>query len=136
MRALVVEDNESLRLLFRALLQSLGFQPDEAPNGSVALQMIEDVDYDFIISDIDMPVLNGIEFYQQLSAHSPHLCDRIVFTTGNTSNERYKDFFETVSCPVLFKPFYRDELTSILRTLLGWDHKEKPLQQMKMRQSM
>ena len=136
MRALVVEDNESLRLLFRVLLQSLGFQPDEAPNGSVALQMIQEADYDFIISDIDMPVLNGIEFYQQLSTHSPHLCDRIVFTTGNTSNERYNEFFKTVSCPVLFKPFFRDELTSIMRSLLGGEHKRKPLKQMKMRQSI
>ena len=136
MRALVVEDNESLRLLFRVLLQSLGFQPDEAPNGSVALQMIQEADYDFIISDIDMPVLNGIEFYQQLSTHSPHLCDRIVFTTGNTSNQMYSEFFKTVSCPVLFKPFFRDELADIMRSLMGENYEGKTLNQMKMRQSM
>ena len=136
MRALIVEDNESLRILFRLLLQSLGFQSDEAPDGSVALKMIQEVNYDFIVSDIDMPVLNGIELYQQLSAHFPHLCDRIVFTTGNTTNERYSEFFKRVSCPVLFKPFFRDELADIMRSLMGENYEGKTLNQMKMRQSM
>ena len=136
MRALIVEDNESLRILFRLLLQSLGFQSDEAPDGSVALKMIQEVDYDFIVSDIDMPVLNGIELYQQISAHFPHLCDRIVFATGNTTNERYSEFFKTVSCPVMFKPFFREELAKVMRLLLERSYGGKALKRMKMRQSV
>ena len=135
MRALIVEDNESLRVLFRLFLQSMGFHPDEAPNGSVALQMVQEADYDFIISDIDMPVLNGIEFYKRLSADLPHLCDRVVFTTGNISNEQYGEFLKKVSCPVLFKPFFRDELADILRSILGRNHNEEAWNQLKVSQS-
>ena len=118
MRALVVEDNESLRVLFQLFLQNMGFETDEAPDGSVGFKKIQKTDYDIILSDMDMPNVNGAELYQMIAAYSPRLVSRLLFTTGNGFGGRYEDFLKAVPCPVLFKPFLLVEFKEIVQLLL------------------
>lgn len=105
MKALIVEDNESLRMMFQTCFEEMGFITDGAENGSVAFKKIQEADYDIIMSDMDMPVVNGMEFYQLVLSYRPDMIDRIVFSTGNGCNGEYRKFFEKISCPVLYKPF-------------------------------
>ena len=118
MKALVVEDNESLRILFQLFLQNMGFETDEAPDGSIGFKMIQRNDYDIIISDMDMPNVNGAEFYQMIAGYSPRLINRIVFATGHGFGGKYEDFLKAVPCPVLFKPFLLVEFKEIVQLLL------------------
>jgi len=117
MRALVVDDNESLRRLFQLFLESMGFETDEASNGNIAFRMIKSADYDLILSDMDMPVVNGMELYRLINLYSPQLTRRMVFATGNAFDERYRKFFKKVSCPVLSKPLMLDDLKEIVRPI-------------------
>ena len=119
MKALVVEDNECLREMFQVYLEKLGFQADKAPDGSVAFRMIKEADYDIIISDLNMPVVNGMEFYQLIAKNLPHLINRIVFATGNSFDDEHNKFFQTVSCPVLFKPVSLAALKDTIQSLPG-----------------
>jgi DNA-binding response OmpR family regulator len=119
MRALVIEDNECLRELFQIFLEKLGFQADKASDGSVAFRMIKEVDYDVIISDMNMPVVNGMEFYKMIATHLPHLTSRIVFATRGSFNKEHNKFFRAVSCPVLFKPVSLTALKDTIQSLSG-----------------
>jgi len=127
MKALVIDDNDSLRYMFQSFLENMGFTTDEAENGSVAFEKLQDSDYDVIVSDMDMPVVNGMEFYQLVSSFRPQMLNRIVFSTGNGFNGEYKKFFETISCPVLYKPFSLTELESTIHSLNRKRFNSKPM---------
>ena len=117
MKALIIDDNDSLRNMFQSFLENMGFTTDEAENGSIAFSKIQNSDYDIIVSDMDMPVVNGMEFYQLVSSYRPQMLNRIVFSTGNCFNVEYKKFFEKISCPVLYKPFSLSDLESIIHSV-------------------
>ena len=114
MKALIVDDNDAIRQMYQSFLENMGFTTDEAENGSGGFSKIQDTDYDVIVSDMDMPVVNGMEFYQLVSSYRPHLLDRIVFSTGNSFNGDYKNFFGQIACPVLYKPFPLAELENTI----------------------
>lgn len=118
MKALVVDDNASLRELYRILLKDLEVESDAAPDGKVAYQMMQQADYDVIISDMDMPALNGMELYQLVHENKPYLAQRFVFATAEAVDGKYGQFFQEISCPVLTKPFsltaLKDSIESIV----------------------
>lgn len=119
MKALIIDDDESLRQLFQLIFQDLGFNTAEAPNGCVAFEMIKKFEYDIIFSDMDMPLVNGEELYKLINEHSPQLINRMVFTTGNEFDEGYRRFFQEVPCPVVFKPFMVNELNDVITSVVS-----------------
>ena len=64
-RVLVVEDNPRLRATVRELLRWEGYQVDEAAHGLEALAMAADARPDVIVTDLQMPVMDGATFIQQ-----------------------------------------------------------------------
>ena len=69
---LVVDDSITVREMERKLLQNSGYQVDVAVNGMEGWNTVRSGDYDLVISDIDMPRMNGIELVQQIKS-DPHL---------------------------------------------------------------
>lgn len=105
MKALIVDDSACLRELFQLYLQDMEFETEAAPDGGVAFQMIQNSEYDIIISDMDMPSVNGIELYKLIHAHKPELLQRLLFATAEGADGKYKTFFREITCPVIEKPF-------------------------------
>jgi PAS domain S-box-containing protein len=60
-RALLVEDNEMNRFIAIQSLEYLGFETAEAENGKIATDLLQNQDYDIILMDIQMPVMDGVE---------------------------------------------------------------------------
>ncbi len=119
MKALVIDDNNCLRSLLSVFLKDIGFDAHEAPNGQIAFEMVQGTRYDVIISDLDMPVINGKEFYYLVEQHDPRMLNRIIFATGSGLDGRYADFFKQIRCPVLDKPFSLKMLRSTIENHLG-----------------
>jgi DNA-binding response OmpR family regulator len=65
-RILVIDDSPTLRKLLRFYLQKKGYTVDEAHNGRVGLESISREDFDLIILDMAMPVMNGAEVLDRL----------------------------------------------------------------------
>ena len=65
-RILIVDDDEAIRELLKEFFQGLGYEMTTAANGSEALTMISQHDFDCIISDHVMPDMNGLELLEQL----------------------------------------------------------------------
>lgn len=113
---LIVDDEPMLSDLIKAILNSKG-NIDIANNGEEALKLLEGKDYKLILSDIDMPVMDGMTFFQEAVARDPEVRSRFLFMTGRLSPER-RAFFDENSLKCLEKPFgikvLRDEASKII----------------------
>ena len=119
MKALIVDDNDCIRQLYKLYLQDMNFETDEAPNGKDAFSLLERSDYDVILSDMEMPAVDGMELYRMVFAHKPHLSEKFVFATGEGPGGAHAGFFSSVACPVLTKPFSFDALQSTIAMVAG-----------------
>lgn len=115
-RILVVEDYEGVREFLSAVLSAEGVV-DTAENGKEALERTEQRYYDLIVSDMDMPVMNGIEFYDAASVTDPLLADRFLVLTGNPT-DRIAEFIGKHGLRYLRKPMQLQDLTGAVKGLL------------------
>ena len=120
-RALVIDDEFTIRLALRRFFTRMGWAVDEASNGESGYSMIvldarqSDVrPYDIIISDLRMPGLNGIELHDRLKATAPSILSRLIFSTGDIVSEEAANFVQSSECLVLQKPF---ELAALRETI-------------------
>ena len=114
-RALVVEDEPAIGRTCKRVLTAEGFQVDVAENGLIALEMVHLKDYDLCLSDVRIPVMDGMEFYAHLKAENSNLTQRIVFMSGDIVGGRTGEFIKESRRPVLAKPFDPDQLRQIAR---------------------
>jgi DNA-binding response OmpR family regulator len=117
-RILVVEDEPAISDVCQRALTSEGFEVDIAINGKVALDMIEEKQYDLCLIDIRTPEMNGMELYLWLEEKHPKLASRVIFTTGDVMSGDTQSFSEQVTRPFLPKPFTPDDLKAIVRETL------------------
>src|SRR5574341_548025 len=82
---LVVDDSPEIRRGVALTLEMEHYLVHQAENGQAALKLLEQVTPDLILSDINMPVMNGIEFYRAVRQNPRWLL--IPFVTGMRSEE-------------------------------------------------
>jgi signal transduction histidine kinase len=104
-RILVVDDEESIRLLLNDVLTLDGYEAELAATGIEAMEKLLAGSYDVIISDIKMPGMDGATLYRELAARSPAMAARLIFITGDTVSPDTRAFLGTTTAPVLTKPF-------------------------------
>jgi len=81
---LVVDDSPTMRQLILMTLKKMGCNSiADAPNGQVALERLSDHMPDIVLTDIDMPVMNGLEFIEQARAQYASLPIIILSTHGD-----------------------------------------------------
>lgn len=101
-KILVVDDEDMITMALQAILEGEG-EVDSARNGEDGLKKLAGQDYGAILTDIDMPVLNGVEFYKKAVQIYPELKDRFLFFVGEGDNE-YIKFFKENKLRYLPKP--------------------------------
>ena len=70
-RILVVDDEEIIRESIAMILEKEGYKVDKAENGGIAFDKISSMSYDLVISDIEMPVMRGVELLEKITQRSP-----------------------------------------------------------------
>jgi signal transduction histidine kinase len=106
---MVVEDEaDLLDLMVDAL--SPHYKVITFENGRKACDNLEEYAWELIISDLRMPVMNGMEFYHEAIKKNPGLKKRFLFITGDTYDVEVKEFLETTGVTYLRKPFRIKEL--------------------------
>jgi CheY-like chemotaxis protein len=112
---LVVEDDRLNRELLSKVLRQEGYQVLEACDGDIALKILQVLPCDLVITDFLMPMLNGIEFVDQLRSLQPQM--PVIFITGYLSAIADKKIVDEVA-EILAKPFEPNVLRSSVRRLL------------------
>lgn len=102
MRILVVEDDLAIANLIKSLLRAEA-EVIIAADGEQGLEQIRQGHFNVVVSDVEMPKLNGIELYKQALAVDPDLGKRFVFFTGTGKPEQHQ-FFESENIVMLPKP--------------------------------
>lgn len=121
-RALVIDDEASIRLALRRFLTREGWRVEEAIDGRNALDKLADsgsgpAEFDLLICDLRMPGVSGTELYDWLRAHRPDLVPRLIVATGDAISQDAADFVQRTSCPVLQKPFELSELRALVQRI-------------------
>ncbi|MDB6056102.1 MAG: Multi-sensor hybrid histidine kinase [Verrucomicrobiales bacterium] len=111
---LVLDDEKSIADLLAEMLSLIGHFPIVANSPPQALSLMEKHEFDLILSDYRMPVMNGQEFYKVVCTRKPALCRKIIFLTGDVVNEETLSFLKQVGNPHLAKPF---QLTTLQKTI-------------------
>ena len=75
--------------------------------------------FDFILCDIMMPELTGVDFYERVLRFDPDQADRIVFMTGGAITPRTEHFLSTTANAVIEKPFGPQRVRDLIRERLG-----------------
>ncbi len=118
-RVLVVEEDPDIRDLLVDILVADGHLVEVAADGRTAMDKIEGLDFDVVVTDVSMPLFDTQDLYRSFRDH-PHLRRRIVFVTGDTLDRDARALVEATGVPVLTKPFDADLVRSVVQhTLRG-----------------
>ncbi|EAW34033.1 7TM diverse intracellular signaling domain-containing protein [Lyngbya sp. PCC 8106] len=117
-KILVVDDRSENRSVFKRLLESLGFTVQEADNGKQGIEQVKAFEPDLVITDLIMPVLDGLEMIQQLRLSSEYQNLPIIVASGSASNQVQKLALEYGCNDLITKPIHIDELLQKLQTNL------------------
>ncbi|MBN2321047.1 MAG: response regulator [Acidobacteria bacterium] len=115
---LVVDDEKYILDFFVEVFQSFPLFIDTANNGQAALEKMENLQYDLVITDYRMPQMSGKELFNWIKEHRPKLANRIVFVTGDTVSNETRSFFEENHCRFLAKPFKIEEVKEVIQQIL------------------
>ncbi len=114
-KILIVDDTPVVRQTLCSILTDEGFDADTAANGAVALGMLSRKEYDLLLTDIMMPVMNGIELYQHVKEEHPEYSSKVIFMSAGIDAGMYR-LFPGADRPFLEKGFTVDELIAAA----GW----------------
>ncbi len=112
---LLVEDERDIR---QGMLDGIDWDAygigtvREASNGKRALEILRDSNFDIILSDVVMPLMDGIEFVR--TARSEGTTAKVVFISGYQDMEYLKSAFKLEAIDYIFKPVDIDELDAVL----------------------
>ena len=130
---MLVEDNELNSEIAVEILNEYGFLVDTAENGAEAVEKVQHSkpgDYDLVLMDVQMPVMNGYEATKQIRAlENPALAGiTILAMTANAFDEDRKEALECGMDGFLSKPIIMEELIGTLQKNLehGTGTSEKP----------
>jgi PAS domain S-box-containing protein len=114
-RILIVEDEDAVRRIVRRSLETCGYDIVEAPNGTTALELVEQHELDLVVTDVMMPGMLGTTLVERLRARFPEL--PVLFMSGHC-DALVRDGIIHPSTPFLQKPFTPAQLAQKVRETL------------------
>lgn len=118
-RILIVDDEENTRIGLSKLLSQEGFEVESAANGNDALDLIGQRKVSLVISDINMPDMNGLTFLRELSRNFPST--NVIMITAYGGVESYLEAMNLGAYEYLHKPVRIDELRSVMKKIFNGD---------------
>ncbi|MCF6359453.1 MAG: ATP-binding protein [Cyclobacteriaceae bacterium] len=115
-KILLVEDNDINRLYASTILRKWNCTCDEAVNGEIALELLRKNDYDLILMDVHMPVMDGLEATRIIrkSFDAPKKDIPIIAFTANAIKGEKEDYLDIGMNDYISKPFIPDELHTLI----------------------
>ncbi|MBT0662844.1 response regulator [Geobacter pelophilus] len=114
-RILVVDDEENARYGLSKLLSNEGFTVDSVSNGFEALNFLRQQEVNLIVTDINMPEMNGITFLKELNKNFPN--SNVIMITAYGGVESYIEAMNLGAFEYINKPVKIEELKSILKKI-------------------
>jgi two-component system chemotaxis response regulator CheY len=111
MKFLVVDDFSTMRRIVRGLLKEMGMNhADEAEDKAIALHMLKNNKYDFVVSDINMPNMNGFELLKAIKADPDLKSLPVLMVTAEARKEDIVLAVQSGAAGYIVKPFTKATL--------------------------
>lgn len=114
---LIVDDSPSLRLIVNSILTEAGYEIIEAGNGQEALALLDGRKIHLILSDVNMPVMDGISFIKAAKQLPHYKFTPIIMLTTEAGGELKKQGQQAGARAWMIKPFKAPRLLSAVSTL-------------------
>lgn len=119
LKFLIVDDFSTMRRIVRNLLKEIGHQnADEAEDGSVALQKLRAGSFDFVVSDLNMPNMNGFELLRQIRADDKLKSLPVLLVTAEAKKEDIVTAAQIGASGYIVKPFTKATLEEKLGKII------------------
>ena len=118
-KVLIAEDSSVIQNLTKKILMVQNYEISSAKNGQQVLDMLQDTDFDIILMDINMPIMDGMECAKQIRSLSNEVKSKvpIIAITGNARNYSMDDFTSVGINEYLQKPLNFDQLVNTVKKL-------------------
>jgi PAS domain S-box-containing protein len=117
-RILILDDERAIAELLGEMLGLLGYQSELCHSGHQALDVLAEENFDVVLSDFRMPLMDGQEFYKRAIKLKPSMTRRFVFLTGDVVSEDTRDFLESTGNPHIAKPFQLNKVEEAVIKIL------------------
>ena len=118
MRILVVDDFSTMRRIVRNLLKELGFaNVDEAEDGAIALQKLQAGGFEFVVTDWNMPNMDGLEALKAIRAKDPNA--NVVMCSAMGQESMVIDAVRSGAKDFIVKPFKPDRVLKTVSSIVG-----------------
>ncbi|MGC3999644.1 MAG: response regulator [Anaeromyxobacter sp.] len=118
-RVLVVDDSASVRQVSAMVLAGAGYEVLEASDGNDALRALTAGRVNLILTDLNMPHLDGIGLIRAVRADATHRLTPMVMVTTESQAERKAEGKAAGATGWVVKPFTPDQLLAVVRKVLG-----------------
>ena len=115
-RILVVDDEASMRDVLSIMLHREGYQVDAAIDGAQAVKHLQDNSYDLVISDVQMPRMDGLQLLQHVRERSPDTV--VIMITAFSSTEQAVEAMKQGAYDYIIKPFKNEEIRIVIKNAL------------------
>jgi two-component system chemotaxis response regulator CheY len=121
-RVMIVDDSPTMRAVIKKTIKASGFNVDdfyEADDGKDALDLLQKEWLDLIITDYNMPNMNGMELLEKVKQDDSLSSIPVVFISTEGSEQRIKEFMDKGAADYIKKPFTPEILKSKLNLIMG-----------------
>jgi len=121
---MIVDDSPSMRAFVRRVIDLSGFEVDilNAGNGAQGLALLEQQAVDIILTDINMPEMNGEEFLRRIEEHDKYRVIPVVVISTDATENRMQRMIQLGAKGYISKPFSPEALRGELERVLGVSH--------------
>ena len=114
-RILTVDDSKTMRDMLAVTLRTAGYDVLQAENGQEGLDVLGSDPVDVIITDLNMPVMDGFTFIQKLRQNTAHLATPVLILTTECSQEKKDKGRAAGATGWIVKPFDPAKLLDVVR---------------------
>ena len=119
LRFLIVDDFSTMRRIIRGLLKEAGYvEADEAEDGQVGLQKLYGTQFDFVITDINMPNMNGFEMLENIKQSEKLKDIPVLMITAEASKDDVLRAAKIGAAGYIVKPFSKATLEEKISRIL------------------
>lgn len=118
MRVLTMDRSRTVLAMLHHTLTNAGFEVLQAEDGKQGLEILDREKIDVVITDIDLPVLNGIQFITEVRKSGGHQSLPILILTTQTSQEKRDEGRAAGATGWIVKPFSPEKLISVIRRVV------------------
>ena len=119
LKFLIVDDFSTMRRIVRGLLKEIGYNnAEEAEDGSVALNMLKNGKFDFVVSDINMPVMTGFELLSAVKADATLKHLPVLMVTAEARKEDIVRAAQDGAAGYIVKPFTKATLEEKVQKIM------------------